>query len=104
MPFYPDCDPPVYEADIDRQPSLSVITSSQLPSQKRSVMTNFSQTAAYIIWSLADLLRDLKQSQYGRVILPITQAKMKTKNTWIKYRKDISTELRYVAVKVERRR
>jgi len=34
--------------------------------------TNFSQTAAYI-WSLADLLRgDFKQSQYGRVILPIT--------------------------------
>ena len=34
--------------------------------------TNFSQTAAYI-WSLADLLRgDLKQSQYGRVILPFT--------------------------------
>lgn len=34
--------------------------------------TNFSQTAAYI-WSLADLLRgDFKQSQYGRVILPLT--------------------------------
>lgn len=34
--------------------------------------SNFSQTAAYI-WSLADLLRgDFKQSQYGRVILPIT--------------------------------
>jgi type I restriction enzyme M protein len=34
--------------------------------------SNFSETAAYI-WSLADLLRgDFKQSQYGRVILPIT--------------------------------
>ncbi|MEZ8890184.1 N-6 DNA methylase [Vibrio sp. 10N.247.311.14] len=34
--------------------------------------TNFSQTAAFI-WSVADLLRgDLKQSQYGRVILPFT--------------------------------
>ena len=34
--------------------------------------SNFSQTAAYI-WSLADLLRgDFRQSQYGRVILPIT--------------------------------
>ena len=33
--------------------------------------TNFSQTAAYI-WSLADLLRgDFKQSQYGRIILPL---------------------------------
>ncbi|WP_417883418.1 type I restriction-modification system subunit M [Vibrio rumoiensis] len=37
-------------------------------------MTNndFSQTAAFI-WSVADLLRgDFKQSQYGRVILPLT--------------------------------
>ena len=34
--------------------------------------SNFSETAAYI-WSLADLLRgDFRQSQYGRVILPIT--------------------------------
>ncbi|TQE99483.1 MAG: SAM-dependent DNA methyltransferase [Spiribacter salinus] len=33
---------------------------------------NHSQTAAFI-WSVADLLRgDLKQSQYGRVILPFT--------------------------------
>ena len=33
---------------------------------------NFSQVAAFI-WSVADLLRgDLKQSQYGRVILPFT--------------------------------
>ncbi|MDC9530534.1 class I SAM-dependent DNA methyltransferase [Pseudoalteromonas sp. Angola-7] len=33
---------------------------------------NFSQTAAFI-WSVADLLRgDFKQSQYGRVILPLT--------------------------------
>ncbi len=33
---------------------------------------NFTQTAAFI-WSVADLLRgDLKQSQYGRVILPFT--------------------------------
>ena len=34
--------------------------------------SNFTQTAAFI-WSVADLLRgDLKQSQYGRVILPFT--------------------------------
>lgn len=34
--------------------------------------SNFSQTAAFL-WSVADLLRgDLKQSQYGRVILPFT--------------------------------
>ena len=33
---------------------------------------NFSITAAFI-WSVADLLRgDLKQSQYGRIILPFT--------------------------------
>lgn len=33
---------------------------------------NFSQTAAFI-WSVADLLRgDFKQSQYGRIILPLT--------------------------------
>ncbi|MBP3141051.1 type I restriction-modification system subunit M [Aliivibrio fischeri] len=33
---------------------------------------NFTQTAAFI-WSVADLLRgDIKQSQYGRVILPFT--------------------------------
>ncbi|WP_318461913.1 type I restriction-modification system subunit M [Photobacterium leiognathi] len=34
--------------------------------------SNFTQTAAFI-WSVADLLRgDIKQSQYGRVILPFT--------------------------------
>ncbi|EAO4438955.1 SAM-dependent DNA methyltransferase [Salmonella enterica subsp. enterica serovar Newport] len=35
-------------------------------------MTNFSSMAAFL-WSVADLLRgDFKQSQYGRVILPLT--------------------------------
>lgn len=34
--------------------------------------SNFSQTATFI-WSVADLLRgDFKQSQYGRIILPLT--------------------------------
>ena len=34
---------------------------------------NHSQTAAFI-WQVADLLRgDLKQSQYGRVILPFSK-------------------------------
>ncbi|MCZ5921559.1 type I restriction-modification system subunit M N-terminal domain-containing protein [Escherichia coli] len=33
--------------------------------------TNFSQIAAFL-WSVADLLRgDFKQSQYGRIILPL---------------------------------
>jgi type I restriction enzyme M protein len=32
---------------------------------------NHSQTAAFL-WSIADLLRgDFKQSQYGRIILPL---------------------------------
>ena len=37
-----------------------------------TINNNFSQTAAFI-WSVADLLRgDIKQSQYGRVVLPFT--------------------------------
>ena len=33
---------------------------------------NFSQTASFL-WSVADLLRgDLRQSQYGLIILPFT--------------------------------
>ncbi|MCG6267581.1 type I restriction-modification system subunit M N-terminal domain-containing protein [Vibrio furnissii] len=41
---------------------------------------NFSQTAAFI-WSVADLLRgDFKQSQYGRVILPLERS------LWLKVR------------------
>jgi type I restriction enzyme M protein len=36
------------------------------------MISNFTQTAAFI-WSVADLLRgDFKQSQYGRIILPFT--------------------------------
>src|SRR5436309_4025410 len=35
-------------------------------------MQNFRETASFI-WSVADLLRgDYKQSEYGRVILPLT--------------------------------
>lgn len=40
-------------------------------------MTQTTNNLAAYIWPLADLLRgDFKQSQYGRVILPLTEGRI----------------------------
>src|SRR5205823_501498 len=57
----------------DRRPEAAMIAARRLPTEPGDVSDATIKNHAAFIWSVADLLRgDYKQSEYGKVILPLT--------------------------------
>src|SRR5450755_4282107 len=67
-PLSDQSDPHSPDAGIHQEDSVAVATPSRSAAERETIRNH-----AAFIWSVADLLRgDYKQSEYGKVVLPLT--------------------------------